>query len=193
MLTPISTDSEHDVMRWPILLLAGAPAFADPKPLPKDRVGVDASFVLPVDEYGDEADGGIGALVRYERRLGSQLLLAARGGPLFHAMNVDGHSLTMLLAFAGMRYNLEPDQESSSFFTMAIGVNYVRAGAKGMGVDVSDSEPELTLDIGGGFQVRKVQVRGSIFYTPHVGASFGGNDVSYLGLGLTIGYDVLTR
>ncbi len=182
---------------WPIVVALGVagPARADQvaKELPKDRVGFDGMFVLPVDTYGDDADAGIGGLIRYERRMGSKLYLTARGGPLFHAASVDGHSLTMLLALVGMRYNLDPDRESGTFFSMAIGVNYVRISAEGMGVKVSDSEPELTLDIGGGFQVHRVQVRGSIFYTPHVGASFGGDSVSYLGLGITIGYDFVVR
>lgn len=182
---------------WPIVIalsVAGS-ARAEPpkKDLPKDRVGFDGLFVLPVDSYGDDADGGIGGLVRYERRMGSKLYLTARGGPLFHAAAVDGHSLFMLIALAGMRYNLDPDQESGTFFSMAVGMNYVRIKAEGMGVEASDAEPELTLDIGGGFQVSRVQVRGSIFYTPHVGASFGGDSVSYLGMAVTIGYDFVVR
>lgn len=175
------------------LCVASTAAAEEPKPLPKDRLGVDALWVIPVDDYGAEADAGLGALVRYERRMGSKLYLAARGGPLFHVANIDGHSLTMLLAFAGMRYNLDPDVASGTFFTMAIGFNYVREKASAMGVEVSDSEPELTLDLGAGFQVKKVQVRGSLFYTPHVGASFAGNDTSYLGLALTLGYDFVVR
>ncbi len=176
------------------LCLAGQAYAEEPaKELPKDRLGIDALYVLPTDDYGAEADAGLGALVRYERRVGSKLYLAARGGPLFHLSNIDGHSLTMLLAFAGMRYNLDPDVASGTFFTMAIGFNYVRSKASGMGVEVSDSEPELSLDLGAGFQVRKVQVRGSLFYTPHVGASFSGNDTSYLGLALSIGYDFIVR
>lgn len=174
---------------------AGGPAFADEpvKALPKDRLGIDALYVLPTDDYAAEADAGLGVLVRYERRVGSKLHLAARGGPLFHVSNIDGHSLTMLLAFAGMRYNLDPDVASGTFFTMAIGFNYARSKASGMGVEVSDSEPELSLDLGVGFQIRKVQVRGSLFYTPHVGASFSGNETSYLGLALTVGYDFVVR
>lgn len=179
-----------------VLGLANRVAAADepaPPPLPKDRVGVDAAFVLPVDAYGDEADVGFGALVRYERRMGSKLYLAARGGPLFHATNVEGHGLTMAVMFAGMRYNLDPDRASSTFFTMAIGMNLVHATASAGGVSSSATEPEISLDIGGGFQVRQVQVRASIFYTPHVGASFTGDRTSYLGMALAIGYDFLAR
>ncbi len=198
-LTPIPPVAIILEMRWPIvvvaLLVTASSARADkaPNELPKDRVGFDAMFVLPVDTYGDDADGGIGGLVRYERRMGSKLYLNARGGPLFHAASVDGQGLFMLLALVGMRYNLDPDQASGTFFSMAIGMNYVRISAEGMGVKASDAEPELTLDIGGGFQVSRVQVRGSIFYTPHVGASFGGDSVSYLGMAVTIGYDFVVR
>ncbi len=174
---------------------SAGPAVADEpvKELPKDRLGIDALYVLPTDDYSGEVDAGLGVLVRYERRVGSKLHLAARGGPLFHVSNIDGHSLTMLLAFAGMRYNLDPDVASGTFFTMAIGFNYVRSKASGMGVEVTDSEPELSLDLGVGFQVNTVQIRGSLFYTPHVGASFSGNDTSYLGLALSIGYDFVVR
>lgn len=146
-------------------------------------------FVLPVDSYGDDADVGIGALARYEFKMGSKLALTARTGPVIHKANLEGHSLFMWVALAGMRYNLDPDQNNGTFFSMALGMNYVRVAFESMGVRASDSEPELTLDIGGGFQVSKVQIRGSIFYTPHVGASFGGDAVSYLGLALTFGYD----
>ncbi len=177
---------------WPIVVV-GVTSVAHAEELPKDRVAADAIFVLPVDDYADDADGGFGALIRYERRMGSKLYLAARGGPLFHASATDGHHLTMLLAFAGMRYNLDPDAASGTFFTMAIGVNHVRTSAEGMGVEASDSETELTLDIGGGFQAKRLQVRGSIFYTPHVGASFGGDSVSYLGMAVTLGYDFALR
>jgi hypothetical protein len=182
---------------WIVVVALGlaGQAYADEpvKELPKDRLGIDALYVLPTDDYGAEADAGLGALVRYERRVGSKLHLAARGGPLFHVSNIDGHSLTMLLAFAGMRYNLDPDVASGTFFTMAIGFNYVRSGASAGGVEVSDSEPEIALDLGVGFQVKTVQVRGSLFYTPHVGASFSGDTTSYLGLALTIGYDFVVR
>jgi hypothetical protein len=164
------------------------PAAAD-EPLPRHRWAADAMVVLPVDTYGDDADVGFGALARYEYRMGSKLHLTARSGPLLHKANVDGHSLFMFLAMAGMRYNLDPDQQSGTFFTMALGLNYVRVAFEGQGVRVTDSEPELALDIGGGFQVRRLQIRGSIFYTPHVGASFGGDAVSYLGMALTVGYD----
>jgi hypothetical protein len=150
-------------------------------------------FVAPVDAYGDDADGGIGALIRYEYRAGSKLSLTARSGPLLHVADRDGQSLFMFLALAGMRYNLDPDQETGTFFSMAIGMNIVRVAFESMGVKASDTEAELTLDIGGGFQVSRFQIRGSIFYTPHVGASFGGDAVSYLGLALTFGVDFAVK
>jgi len=86
-------------------------------------------------------------------------------------MDQDDRSLLMLMALAGMRYDLDPDAANGTFFSMAIGV----------------------LDLGGGFQIGKVQVRGSLFYTPHVGASFGGDAVSFLGLALSLGYDFAVR
>ncbi|MBA2540834.1 MAG: hypothetical protein H0V17_14440 [Deltaproteobacteria bacterium] len=181
---------------WLIALVCAVPAIAhadDTRPLPKHRWAADAMFVLPVDRYAEDADGGIGALARYEYRIGSKLSLTARGGPLFHLTDRDGSSLFMFLALAGMRYNLDPDQESGTFFSMAIGMNYVRVAFEAMGVKASDSEPELTLDIGGGFQVSRFQIRASVFYTPHVGASFAGDAVSYLGLALTFGYDFSLR
>lgn len=171
-----------------------SPAFADPAtPLPRHRWAADGLFVVPLDTYGEDADFGLGLLGRYEYRMGSKLHLTGRAGPVLHDASRDGHGLFMFLAMAGMRYNLDPDQETGTFFTMAFGLNYVRVSAAAMGVRATDAEPELAIDLGGGFQFRRVQVRGTVFYTPHVGASFGGDAVSYLGLALTLGYDFAVR
>lgn len=173
-----------------VVLAAPVARADDPqKPLARQIIGADALFVKPVANYGDDASVGIGALVRYERRMGSKLSIIARGGPLFHDATVDGQSVFMFLALAGMRLDIEPDRRAGSFFDAAIGVNFVRVAVDSAGVKASDSEPELTLDFGGGYQIGRFQLRGSIFYTPHVGASFGGDATSYLGLTATLGFD----
>jgi hypothetical protein len=171
-------------------LLAAEAAHADDPPPPKKQiVGADSVFVKPVDNYRDDASLGISVFARYERRMGSKLSLIARGGPLFHDSAVDGQSVFMFVALAGMRLDLEPDRRSGSFFDASLGLNFVRIAVDSMGVKASDSEPELALDLGGGYQFGRFQVRGSIFYTPHVGASFSGDSTSYLGLTLNFGFD----
>jgi hypothetical protein len=164
-------------------------ADSDPPPLKKQILGGDLMFVKPVDNYGDDASFGLGVLFRYERRMGSKLSLIARGGPVFHDSAVDGQSVFMFLALGGMRLNIDADRRNGSFFDAVVGMNFVRVAVNSVGVKASDSEPELTLDFGGGYQFGRFQVRGSLFYTPHVGASFGGNATSYLGLTATIGFD----
>jgi len=110
-----------------------------------------------------------------------------------HRVLIGTQSLLMLLALAGMRYDLDPNRRNGTFFTMAIGVNHVRASVEGMGVKESDSSTSLTLDIGGGFQAGPVQMRGTIFYTPHIGASREGDTTSYLGLAVAFGYDIVVK
>ncbi len=171
----------------------GTSAPPPPPPLPKTTVAIDAMFVLPLDKYADDADAGIGALGRYERRMGDKLSLTARGGALLHIAAVDGGSLLMLLALGGLRYDLDPNKRNGTFFSAVLGVNHVRFALDSMGVRVSDSSTSFAIDVGGGFQVRSVQIRGSIFYTPHVGASLNGDTTSYLGLSLTFGYDIVVR
>lgn len=172
-------------------LLAGV-AHADDPP-PKYLAATDIMLVLPVDKYADDADLGIGFLGRGERRMGDKLSLTVRAGPVVHKSAVEGGSLLMLLALAGMRYDLDPNRRSGTFFTMALGVNHVRYAIEQGGVRLSDSSTSLSVDIGGGFQIRSVQVRGTIFYTPQIGASRDGDSTSYLGLGLAIGYDIVVK
>ena len=176
-----------------LLLVTTSTSHADEPKLAKQILGGDAVFVLPVDNYGDDASLGVGALFRYERRVGSKLSILGRGGPLFHDSPVDGQSVFMFLALAGMRMNIDADRRNGPFFDAAIGLNYVRLAVNSAGVKASDSEVELTLDFGGGIQLGRFQVRGSIFYTPHVGASFGGNATSYLGLTASLGFDFSSK
>lgn len=184
--------------RWPLvtlLLLAAHTAHADEpvKLPPKQILGGDVMLVKPVDNYGDDASFGLAPLFRYERRMGGKVSLIGRGGPVFHDATVDGQSLFMFLAVVGMRIDIEADRRGGSFFDAAIGMNFVRVAVDSVGVKASDSEPELTLDFGGGYQFGRFQIRGSLFYTPHVGASFGGDSNSYLGLTLSLGFDFSSK
>ena len=176
-----------------LALLTGEALAEDPPEIPRNLVATDLMFVLPVDNYADDADLGIGFLGRGERRMGDKLSLVARLGPVFHKSNIQGGSLLMLTALGGMRYDLDPNRRSGTFFSMAIGVNHVRFAVEEGGVRASDSSTSLCLDMGGGFQVRSVQVRGTIFYTPHIGASRDGDTTSYLGLAFAIGYDIVAK
>jgi hypothetical protein len=150
-------------------------------------------FVLPVDEYDDSADVGLGVIGRYDHRVGDKLILTARLGPVFHNSAIEGGSLLMLTALGGIRYDLDPRRRTGTFFTTTIGVNHVRQGIDAMGVELDDSSTSFCVDIGGGFQAGPIQFRGTIFYTPHVGASLGGDATNYLGLALTLGYDIVAR
>lgn len=177
-----------------VLLLVTGVASAEPAPPapPKQMVAVDLMFVLPVDEYGDVADLGFGTIGRYDHRIGDKLILTGRAGPVFHKAQFETR-LFMLTALAGMRYDLDPNRRSGTFFTWTLGVNHVREAVESMNVKLSDSSTSFCIDIGGGFQAGPVQFRGTIFYTPHVGASLGGDRTNYLGLALTLGYDIVAR
>ena len=173
-----------------MLVLVSGIASADP---PKHVVAVDLMFVVPVDEYGDVADAGFGTIGRYDHRMGDKLILTGRIGPVFHSSAIGGGHLFMLTALGGMRYDLDPNKRSGTFFTTTLGVNHVRQSVETMNVRLSDSSTSFCLDIGGGFQAGPIQFRGTIFYTPHVGASATGDTANYLGLALTLGYDIVTR
>ena len=165
----------------------------DEMPVAKLKVAADAMFVFPVDKYADDADAGFGGFGRIERRLGDKMWVTGRAGGLFHATDLDGASLVMLMAHAGLRYDLDATRENGPFFHVLIGVNHVRLSVDAMGVSLNDSSTSLSFDWGGGFQAGPVQFRGSVLYTSSVTASVGGDRTNYIGLALTLGYDFVAR
>jgi len=184
-------------MLVPLVIAAGigsSPARADDEPqVPKLKVAVDAMFVFPVDKYADDADAGFGGFGRVEHRLGNKLWASARGGGLVHATDLDGASLAMLVAHAGLRYDLDATRDNGPFFHLLVGVNHVRLSVDAMGVSLRDSSTSLSFDWGGGFQAGPIQFRGSVLYTSSVTAAVGGDRTNYIGLALTLGYDIVSR
>jgi hypothetical protein len=169
------------------------PEAMQPPPMAAERVkqnklGLDAAFVLPVDEYADGVDAAFGLFGRLEFEIDPRLAVTARLGFLYHLVEDPGlgvdFSLVMFPVLGGIRYNLSSTGEGG-FLGAELGINYIRVSVSGMGIDTSDSETKFTLNLGAGFRTGQLSFMGSLFLTPDVG-----DETNLVGLMATIGYDI---
>lgn len=155
----------------------------------QNTIGADVAFVLPVGDYADGVDFAVGAFGRFEHKLNPNLAITGRLGFLYNQIGDDGGtdaSLNMIILVGGARYNLNAAASDGIFFSGELGINIVRFSADiGGGMEVSDSETDLTTILGGGYQAGKIQARAGLFYT-----STDGEDA--IGLMASVGYDFAT-
>ena len=91
------------------LLAIATPALADEAitsqaPIRSKTLGVDAMAVMPVGDYGDAANAGIGVLGRLEVPAGPGFV-TGRAGVIFHSMATDRDaSLILVPLYGGYRF-----------------------------------------------------------------------------------------
>ncbi|MEO8700064.1 MAG: hypothetical protein ABI867_08475 [Kofleriaceae bacterium] len=156
----------------------------------QNTVGADVAVVLPTGDYADLVDFAIGVFGRFEHKLNPNLSITGRLGYLYNQVSVDDVSLSMILLVGGARYNLSNTSADGIFLTGELGFNYIRASVDTGGGSLSDTETDLTLILGGGYQVGKIQARAGLFYTFN-----GDNDAdtgNALGLMGSVGFDFAT-
>jgi hypothetical protein len=162
---------------------------APPPPVPGDptvggppnTIGGDVLFVLPTGDYGDVANLGIGIAGRFSHALNPQLSITGRLGYIYHLVDDalgDDFSVAMILVYGGARYMLKPMPNGGIFGFGELGINHV---AVSFG-DIDDSEDDLSLNLGAGYQTGQIEARGSLFYT-------SGDEDSLVGLMLGVGYN----
>lgn len=169
------------------LAVAQPPPPPSPDPVtgpagPQNTVGADVLAVLPTGDYADVADFGIGVAGRFSHALNPQIALTGRLGFLFHVGTPEildeSTSLTMLLIYAGVRYNFQQLATGDGLFGFGeLGINHTTASFG----DTSESDDNLSLNIGAGYQSGQLEFRGSLFYTSE--------DDSILGLMVGAGYN----
>jgi hypothetical protein len=142
-------------------------------------IGADVMAVLPLSDYADAVDFGVGALARFEFGLNDMMSITARAGLLYHIGGpVADAELTFLIVpiMGGIKYKIGT---SGLFAAGEAGLAYTRLSGDGG----SESETNLGLNLGVGYQMDKLQFRGEVFI-PDIGEID-----SALGIMVNAGYD----
>lgn len=142
-------------------LLATAP--------PPKTLGLDAMAVVPIGDYGNAANVGIGALGRLEVPAGPGFV-TGRAGVIFHAMNsrVDA-SLTFVPIYAGYRY---PVGTGGGYLAGELGVTIAFGTVDTQFGSMSASDSELGATFMAGLRRGSLDLRAGLF-TPDLDDAFG--------------------
>jgi hypothetical protein len=135
---------------------------------PRNRVGIDAAFVLPLDDYAELADFGVGALARWEFEATKEISVGARAGYVHHFGDYSGGIAPIHATF---RYRIgEPG--AAPYLRAELGVTIVWATVEtGLG-NVSDSDSNLSAALGGGYELGIVDI-GAALILPDLDDAFG--------------------
>jgi hypothetical protein len=145
-------------------------------------IGVDVIGMLPLSDYGDVADFVLGAAGRFEFGVNDMLSITGRVGFLYHVGTPEGiDSLLMVPILAGAKYSIG---KSGLFAFGELGLNYTRTSVDVLGMTASDSETNVALGGGVGYQTGKIQARGGLLF-PDLGEA---GDAQ--GLMISVGYNV---
>lgn len=123
--------------------------------------GIDGALVLPLSDYGDLADFSLGALARLEVGVAPKLWLTGRLGFLYDIGTPDGLSVYYVPIYAGVKAKIGP---SGLFGYGELGATVIHATVDFLGQEVSDSETEIGLTGGLGFQSGQVQARFGLWF-----------------------------
>jgi len=145
------------------LLATLSPAYADEgigthSTAPAKTLGVDAMAVMPVGDYGDVANVGIGALGRIEIPVGSGFV-TGRAGIIFHTMKLDG-SLTMIPLYGGYRH---PIGTGGAYIAGELGMTIGYLSTDTPFGQMSDSDTEVGFSLMGGLRRGALDFRAGLF------------------------------
>ena len=145
-----------------LLVLIPASAHADGE-LPPRTVGVDATVVLPLGDYGDVASLAVGPLFRAEFPIAQRLAITARAGVLYHITKSDyDGSLWFIPIYGGVRYSLGAGADGPYLAgELGITIAYARADT-GFGT-ASDSDSRLGGSFGAGLRRGALDFRAALF------------------------------
>lgn len=147
------------------LIATLSPAFADEAigvraTTPPKTLGVDAMAVMPVGDYGDAANLGIGILGRVEIPVGSGFV-TGRGGIIFHSMKTDADaSLMMIPLYGGYR---QPIGTSGAYVAGELGLTLGYASVDTPYGHMSDSDAEIGISLMGGLRRGALDLRAGLF------------------------------
>ena len=128
----------------------------------RGKIEAGGAFHLPVGDFGDAAGIGFGAFGSYVFALNPQLELVGTLGLIYHlpkevAPDVD-FQLIQIPILAGVRFHVT----DPIYVNGQIGLNFARLSADSMGVSASETETELAMLIGGGYEIGKIDVAANL-------------------------------
>ncbi len=130
---------------------------------------------LPLGDFGDFADLGLGATAAVHYSLAPQLDASARTGLVYYLLDVDGPSFYEVPLWLGARYYIG-DREGP-FVGGDLAINYYVASSNGS----SDSSTELGVNLVGGLHHGSILIEGGLYL-----GRLDGNDKRAM-LGVNIG------
>jgi hypothetical protein len=154
-------------------------------------IGADVVGILPLGDYSDLVDFGIGAVGRFEFGLTDEITLTGRVGYIYHLGAPDGFTFSMIPVLAGGTYKIGPS--GLSVFA-ELGITNIRTSIDFMGVSGSDSTTKFSIGGGVGYQQGKIHARAGFFMPGSEDSSngMGGTTTTTLyGILASVGYDFL--
>lgn len=138
----------------PAVTVVAAPATAPAR----NTLGVDALAVVPVGDYANVTDLGVGAGVRLELRAGSGFV-TGRIGALFHTGDYSGR-LTLVPAYAGYRH---PIGTTGAYIAGELGITFAWATVQTQFGEASASDSELGMLLSAGVRRGALDLRAGLF------------------------------
>jgi len=148
-----------------VLLATSTPALADEAlgvraTTPAKTIGVDAMAVMPVGDYGDVANLGMGVLGRLEVPAGTGFV-TGRAGVIFHVMKPDvDASLTLIPIYAGYR---QPFGTGGAYVAGELGLTIGYATIDTPFGSMSDSDSEIGFSLMAGLRRGALDLRAGLF------------------------------
>jgi hypothetical protein len=166
---------------------AAQPAPPAPPPSVQSRrrtkVGIDLALSLPLGDYADGNDLGVGGWLRFAHAVTPELDITLRAGYLWHKTESDSLGLSMIPVLAGAVYKFG----GGTFAYGEVGINLIRVTFYSMGLSATDGEFYFSFGAGGGYAVGKLQARLG-FWMPGRPNDTSGQHVLYGVLG-SVGVD----
>jgi hypothetical protein len=131
---------------------------------PRNRIGIDAAFLLPLGDYAEAADFGIGALARWEMEVTKELSFGARAGYIHVAASELSGGLVPIHGTARYRFGAPG---AAPYLHGEIGLTVAWASVETPFGNASDSESRLSAAFGGGYELGIVDL-GVALYLPDI-------------------------
>jgi hypothetical protein len=141
-------------------------------------IGVDVVGVLPLSDYGDAADFGIGALARFEYGLKPNIAITARAGLIYNLAKDPISTFLLIPVHVGGKYSIGT---SGLFVQGELGITHARVSIDIAGATADDNNTKFSFEAGAGYQKGKLSARAGFYYVA--------TDNALQGIMASVGYD----
>ncbi len=148
-------------------------AEATEKPPEKTTLDAAPTFALPVGNFSEVTGIGLGALLGIRHPIATQLDVTGRAGFVYHFSKSDPDGVSSmgtseLPLLGGVRYTFVPTNDGGFYGGAELGVSILfwRASVGGLGlgtVSGSDTSAKVSTALGLGYQLGKLDMKGSLY------------------------------